>query len=451
MRTRVALLTAMLLAGSIGRAAAAPPTADTSAKARPSAQAPAGEAAADLTMDRAVAFALAHNRDVIAARLGIREAELAEVEAAIYPNPVLSYSVGNLVIGRGNPNNVALGESASPGFFSQTVHNVGISEIIDIWSKRGARRNAAERGTLLRRDEVADVLRHIVHEVRSAFLEVGREESERELRREMRARYAETLRLSRARRAAGEIAESDLQKLELEGMKYDRDAIAADAELDLARQKLAALLGLLSGAELPPSLRYEDPPNLELAAPALVAQAIERRPDVRAAEHARAYAEASLGSARREARPDLTLGLSYTHSEFIAAGDNPDSLGVGIALPLPIFDRNQANIGRADLAMQRAANERSRLEVVVNREVGEAVRRVERAQSLLALFEKGGTLERADRARQVAERSYQAGAISLLELLEAQRTFLETRADYLRATYDYRQSRVDLRLAMGSD
>ena len=60
-------------------------------------------------------------------------------------------------------------------------------------------------------------------------------------------------------------------------------------------------------------------------------------------------------------------------------------------------------------------------------------------------------LDRADNSLKVAERSYKAGAISLLELLEAQRTFLETRAQYLRAQYDHRQARIDLRRAVGSD
>jgi cobalt-zinc-cadmium efflux system outer membrane protein len=60
-------------------------------------------------------------------------------------------------------------------------------------------------------------------------------------------------------------------------------------------------------------------------------------------------------------------------------------------------------------------------------------------------------IERAENALKVAEKSYKAGAISLIELLEAERTFLKTRAQYLLAEYDYRQSRIDLRRAVGSD
>jgi outer membrane protein TolC len=214
-------------------------------------------------MEQAVALALERNRDVIAARLDIRAAELDRVAAGLYPNPILSYSIGNLTVGAGNPFNTQNGAPANPPFFSQTVQTVGVSE-------------------------------------------------------------------------------------------------------------------------------------------------------------------------------------------FIASGDNPNTFGLSLSLPLPLFDRNQANVGRAELDIRRASNDAERIEIVVRQEVADAARRVERAKTLLGVFE-GGMLERADNALRVAEKSYKTGAISLLELLEAQRTYLETRAQYLRAQYDYRQSRVDLRSAIGSD
>jgi len=409
------------------------------------------EPSGPLTMDRAVAVALERNRDVIAARLEIRAAELDQVAAGLYPNPVLSYSIFNLPVGNGNRYNVESGAPASPGFFSQPVHTVAVSEVIDIWSKRGARRRAADRGLELKRLQVEDALREIVHSVRSAFADLEREQSERRLSHDMRDRYAETVRLSRARFSAGEISEAEFRKIELEGLKYQTDVVAADMEYDLGRQRLAALLGLGSAAELPDALADEPEPSGVPPLPALIAKALEGRPDVRAVERSRALAEATLGSARREALPDIALSASYTHSEFLVSGDNPNTLGFGVSLPLPVFDHNQANIGRAELEIRRAQNEAGRLEIVVRREVAEAARQLERAKALLAIFEVGGMLERAERSLDVAEKSYKAGAISLLELLEAQRTFLETRAQYLRAQYDHRQSRVDLRRAVGSD
>jgi cobalt-zinc-cadmium efflux system outer membrane protein len=402
------------------------------------------------TMEQAVSIALQRNRDVIAARLDIRAAELDRVAAGLYPNPILSYSIGNLPVGAGNPFNTQNGAPANPPFFSQTVHTIGVTEIIDIWSKRGAHIRSADRGIEVKRLEVADALREIVHAVRSAFADVLREQSERQLSRDMRDRYADTVRLSRARFTAGEISEADFRKIELEGLKYQTDVIDAEAEYDAAREKLAALMGLASSTEVPEPLLAEDTTDGQLSVPDLIREALEHRPDALAVQRGRAFAEANLGSAKRDALPDIAFGISYTHSEFLVSGDNPNVFGASVSLPIPLFDRNQANIGRAELDIRRTANDAERIALEVRHDVTDTVRRVERAKTLLAVFE-GGMLDRADNALRVAERSYKAGAISLLELLEAQRTFLETRAQYLRAQYDHRQSQVDLKSALGSD
>jgi len=397
-----------------------------------------------LTMEQAVAIALNRNHDAIAARLDIDSAQFDRVQASLYPNPVFSYTVGNLVLGAGNTQS----GTVSPDFFDQTVHQVGISDVIDIWAKRNARLHAAERSIEHRKLIVEDALREIVYAVRSGFAEVIREQSERELAIETRARYEETVRLSRARFKAGDISDAELKKVELEGLRYENGVIDADLQLDIAKQKLAALLGLASG-ELPAEPAENPAPRTPYDRASLIERALEGRPDVRAARQAKLLTEAVLAQARREAFPDVTLGLNYTHSNFTISGDNPNTLALTLALPLPTFDRNQANIGRAKVDIKRAENEGQRLAVLVQREVAEAVSRAGRSDALLKIFEGGGMLSRAETALKVAERSYQAGASSLLELLEAQRTYLETRAQYLRASHDYRQATIDVAHAVG--
>ena len=136
---------------------------------------------------------------------------------------------------------------------------------------------------------------------------------------------------------------------------------------------------------------------------------------------------------------------------FTASGDNPNSLGVGVAFPLPLFDRNQASIGRARVDQKRAENSIERAWLQVQQDVAGAARRRARAQLLLDSFDAGGMSERAESALRVAEHAYKAGAASLLELLEAQRTYLDTRAQYLRAQHEYRQSLVEVSHAIAGD
>jgi len=131
----------------------------------------------------------------------------------------------------------------------------------------------------------------------------------------------------------------------------------------------------------------------------------------------------------------------------------------------------RAGIGRAELDVRRADNEKARLRLAVEHDVAEAVRKGARAQELLRIYEgdvgvgpvtpvppplatsatadKGGMLKRAEIALGVSEKSYKAGATTLLDLLEAQRTFLDTRAQYLRALYDFRQAVIDVTHAVG--
>ena len=238
----------------------------------------------------------------------------------------------------------------------------------------------------------------------------------------------------------------------------------------MSRGKLAALMGLASGRELPARVtEVEGRPMFDAAR--LAADALERRPDLRAAGASRKVAEAEVAAARREVYPDVEVGASYNHSGFTISGDNPNTLGFNVSLPLPIFDRNKAGIGRAALDVRRADNDKERLRLAVEHDVAEAVRHAARAQELLRIYEgdigagpatpvpaplattathdTGGMLKRAETALVVAEKSYKAGATTLLDLLEAQRTFLETRADYLRVLFDFRQAAIDVTHAVG--
>jgi len=416
-----------------------------------------------LTSEQAVAVALQRNRDAIAARLEIEGSELDVVAARLYPNPVFEYAIGNLLLGTANLNNAV----PTSSLFDQPVQTVGVTEIIDVWMKRSARIRAADRGVERRRLLTEDALREIVYAVRSGFADTVREQEERQLAHDVADRYAQTIKISQARFKAGDISEAELRKIELEGLRYQNAVIDAETQLDVARGRLAALLGLPSVGQLPP-LRAD--PSDAASRPAfdlgrLTTRALERRPDLRAAGAARVQADAQLASAERDALPDITLGAGYTHSAFTTSGDNPNTLGLTLSLPLPLFDRNQANIGRARLEQRRADNDGERLRIAVARDVAEAVRKGSRAATLLAVFErpaggdvpgtptgtsdKGGMLSRAETALRVAEKSYRAGAVSLLELLEAQRTYLDVRAQYLRAIYDFRQSAVDVTHAVG--
>lgn len=405
-----------------------------------------GDAVPPWTMEQTVSIALARNRDLIAAKLGVKAARVERIAARFYPNPVFSYSVGNIILGKGNEQGMGL----NPGPFDQTVHTFGLAEVIDVWSKRALRTEVADRTIEESSLRVEDAIREITYAVRSAFADVVREQSETALARETRVRYDETVRISVARFRTGDISESELKKIELEGLKYQAAQITAELELDLARQKLAGMLAFPSPTNLPNALAEPTEARTSAALDALIERAKRERTDLRAVRVSRQRAIAMVDAQDREAYPDPSIGLSYTRDFFVVSGDNPHFLGLNLSVPLPIFDRNQAGIGRARVDLERVENEALRLEMLIEREVRDAVRRADRSRALLALFE-GGMLERAENALRTAEKSYKAGAASLLELLEAQRTYNETRSQYLRTTYEYRQATIDVHRAVGGN
>ena len=192
-----------------------------------------------LTMEEAVAVALQRNREVIAAKLEIDAATLDVVAARVYPNPTFAYGLGNLVLGQSNPQ-VPLDVQA--GFLGQTVQSFGVSEIVDVWAKRSAHVRAANEGVAHRRILVEDALRDIVFGVRSAFAEVVREQSERQLAHDFADRYSQTIRISQARFKAGDISEAELRKIRARGAEIpERHHRGGHGARHLARQAGRAL------------------------------------------------------------------------------------------------------------------------------------------------------------------------------------------------------------------
>ncbi len=399
-----------------------------------------------LSEDQAVAAALQRSRDLIAARLNVEAAQVDQAAAGILPNPVLSYGVANLVLGTAN--NQQSGVTA--GFFDQPVQTISVSQVIDVWFKRSKRVEAAEKGVQSAEFSVEQAVREVGWAVKTAFADALRAHEQRLLTTEARERYDDTVRLSASRLKVGDISETDYKKIELEQLRYKTAEAQARLQSELARQRLAALMTLPPSqvpSELEPTAKMNEK-IFELGR--LIQQAADARPDLRAANKSVERAQAALSSQRREAYPDLALTLAYTHDNFTVSGDNPNTLALGISLPIPLFDRNQGGIGHARVDLTNAENERDRLKLTIEHDVADALRRSDSARVQLKLL-TDDVAPRAAQALKVAEKSYQAGAISLLELLEAQRTYVEVRQQEVDATFQFRQAAIDLVHAVGGN
>jgi cobalt-zinc-cadmium efflux system outer membrane protein len=181
---------------------------------------------------------------------------------------------------------------------------------------------------------------------------------------------------------------------------------------------------------------------------ALAREALERRPDLQAATAQQARAEAAVALARRQRLPDIAFSAQYQQEGSGQNALQPPTVTVGAQLPLPIFYRQGGEIARAeaDLHAQRTTREKLRAQALLD--VQTAYRAMEANRRLVERM-RGRLLARARRVRDLVQVQYEKGAASLLELLDAQRTWAQTQSEYLKELRDFWLSVFQLDAAAG--
>jgi len=385
----------------------------------------AAEETAQVTLDEAVALLRRQSPELLAGALKVRAAQGDVTTARLYPNPTLSFGAGNFPIGRTNPPGIGAGDTVN--------EQVGIGQELVLWGKRGERIAAAHGRMAAAGAERADLDRRLVFEVRARFVRTLVAGERLRLARENLTHYRETVRVSRERADAGEISAAEFDKIALEQRGFEHEVADAEVERRQAVAELLPLLGL-DVADLVPvgELRL---PAARTDTDTLVSEALRRRPDLTAAEREAEAAEAALRLARAERWPNVTVGVQYTHDEFQVAGNLANSLGANFSLPLPLVNRNQGEIQRAEAEALIARHEVQKLRLGIPQEVRTAVTSYTVAGERVRRFEQA-FLRQSEDARRAAEVSYREGAISLLEFVEAERTFIQTQRDHLDALLD---------------
>lgn len=376
-------------------------------------------------LDEAVDLMRRQNPEVLAGALRVRAAAGDVRSARLLPNPTLSAGAGNLPVGRTNPGGLGVGQTVN--------ESVGLAEEIVLPAKRGARIAAATGREAAARAERQDLDRRLVFEVRERFADLLVATEHVRLAQETLAHYQETVRVTRARAETGEIAAAEFDKIALEQRGFEKELADAETERRQAVADLLPLLGIDAAGVTP--VGDLGLPAVRTDTEALIAEALDRRPDLRAATRTAEAAEAALRLARAERWPNPTVGAQYTHDAFTIAGNLANSMGVTLSMPLPVLNQNQGEIERAGAEALIARHDLQKLRLAIPQEVRTAVSRFTLAAERVRRFERA-FLRQARDARQAAEVSYREGAISLLEFLEAERAFLQTERDHLDALRD---------------
>ena len=378
------------------------------------------------------------NPTLRAARIGIQQARADEITAFLRPNPDLTVSVDQV-----SPLYEADGGPFRP--FSDSLPFVSSSYLIERRHKRELRRDSARQGTEIAISELDDQKRNLLFDLRGAFIEVLQQKAVVEVTHESLSYYDRMLGVSRDRYKSGDIAQVDLDRLELQRVQFETDVQTALVNLRTAKIRLEALLNDRTPLEqLDVSGRF-DFSEIVTPLPEFRQVALDSRADLRAAVQA-------VDKARTDYRLAIANGSTDPTVAFDVARQYPlrAYFGVGVTIPLRIFDRNQGEKARTRLDIQR--NERlveaSRLQVFSD--VDSAYATLESNLTLLRPY-KTRYLQQAARVRETISFSYQHGGASLLDFLQAQQDYRSIQLSYLNLVGAYLSAASQMNFAVGRE
>jgi cobalt-zinc-cadmium efflux system outer membrane protein len=304
----------------------------------------------------------------------------------------------------------------------------------------------AERTVSISEARLTEVLRRQLFDLKRTYYESVLAGVLLGIEQENRDNFEGLVKFNTVRFEEGFIAEGDLLKVRLERTKFD--FAVANAELSLRRAKIR-LLESIGERDFERAVRVDisnrlQVPAVELNLMQLKETALVNRPEIKVAEAEVALVQSTIKLERSRAKGEITPYAGYKR----VGVDN--TLLAGVTVPLPIGNRNQSGIARAE-AEQKVSE--TNVSLVRNRtlaEVESAYRAYETAREQVRAYE-AGLLKQADESREIQLAAYQEGATELITLIEAQKTRTEIRANYYRAIVDYYTSIFQLELATGTD
>ncbi len=383
----------------------------------------------------------AANPTLRAGQIGIDESRAAEITAFLRPNPNLTLLTDGTQIapykGVWQP-------------LAGTMISTNVSYLHERRRKRELRLESAQDATKIAASGQADLERTLLFNLRTAFIQTLQQKAVLDLARENLNYYDHVLDVNRERYKAGAISQVDLDRLELQRVIYESDLQIAEESLETAK---ILLLMLLNDRTPVDQFDVTGPFDFspQVPQPEEVRQmALDTRPDLRAALQAvdKAKSDHRLAIASGSTDPTLSTWWSYNPS-FNNPFDH-QTLGASVSVPLRIFDRNQGEKLRTQLDIDRNEKLAQAARAQVFSDVDSAYATVTSTLTLLQPY-KARYLQQASRVRDTIAFSYEHGAASLLDFLNAQTEYRGVQLNYLNLVAAYLQAANQLNLAVGRE
>lgn len=390
-----------------------------------------------VTLDQAIQMAVQHNHNLLAARTTVQQNEAQEVTANLRPNPTLFTDWEYLPLVHPN------GSSVLDYLHDSTEGDIGLSYLFERGKKRQHRLQAAKDATAVTRSQVADNERSLTFQIGQLFINVQLAQSTLDLARQDLKSYQSTIDIGEAQFKSGAISENDYLKIKLQLLQFQQDVEQAQLAKAQALSDLRQLLGYESvPAEYEVAGAFDYQP-LILTLGDLQAMALGNRPDLRAAVQGVAAAGSQHELAKANGKVDVTGAGNYSHVNGISA------ITFNVSIPLPVFDRNQGEIARTQYVITQAQHQQASARGQVMTDVRDAYEALE-SSDRLAQFFRGGALDTSQKNREISEYAYRRGAASLLDFLDAERSYRATQLAWRQTIAQYLTALEQLREAVGT-
>jgi cobalt-zinc-cadmium efflux system outer membrane protein len=376
-----------------------------------------------------------------AAQIGVDESRAEEITANLRPNPQFTFTADGLQL---TP------DSGHWRPLAGLVKTPGVSQLIERQHKRGLRTDSARQATAVATSQLADQERNLLFNLRQAFIQTLQGKAVLALAKENLSYYDHLLGVNRDRYSAGAISQVDLDRLELQRVQYESDLRTAEVSLATAKIQLLALLNDRTAVA-----QFDVTGPFEFSAQAAPLDdfrntALDTRPDLKAAMQSVEKAKTDSRLAWANGSTDPVIAAWYSRNPSF---NNPfafNTLGASISIPIRIFDRNQGEKLRARLDIDRNDKLMQAARAQVFSDVDSAYATLTSTVTLLQPY-KDRYLQQASRIRDTISFSYQHGAASLLDFLNAQADYRGVQLSYLNLVGSYLQAANQLNLAVGRE
>jgi len=385
----------------------------------------------------------AANPTLRAAQLNIDESRASEITAYFRPNPSFTGTLDQINPLSKSPSPVSGNSVYRP--FANALPFGSLSYLHERQHKRELRLESAKRSTDIAGSIYSDQERTLLFNLRNAFVQTLQAKAVQQNARENLGYWDRELTVNRNRFQAGDLAQVDLNRLELQRVQFESDLESAIVNLRTAKIQLLTLLN-----DRIPIEQFDVTGPYEFVDRLMPMEefrniALESRPDLKAALQSVDLAETNHQLAIANGSTDPIFGLDFARNPPI-----PVYFGVSVSIPLRIFDRNQGEKARTQIDIGRSERLRDATRAQVFSDVDSAYVTLVSALNLLRMY-RDKYLRLAEDSRGRISFSYQNGGASLLDYLDAEKAYRDTRLTYLNLIGSYLTAAAQINMATGRE